>query len=134
MDISAVFFVYGCLAVPGLFMLGLHPLLPGGTHSSKTLIGLVAIAIVSALLALVGVLTAWQAAALAAPIIQFSIFSVGRKVFVRINSRPPIDVAFNFEFGLGADRLYAFVVYLGSIATVCALLIPWMPHIATANA
>ena len=120
-------FVYGSLALPGLFMLGAYSFLPGGKHSLKTLAALLAIAGASWSLWFAGALTTWGAAIIAAPLLQFAVISAAYRIFVWRCGRPPRDVSLNWEPGLVADRAYAIIMTLAPIFAVVAAFAPWMP-------
>lgn len=46
------------------------------------------------------------------PLYQIAVVGGGYHIFLRLNSRPPVNVALNFQAGLFWDRLYAIVIFL----------------------
>jgi len=62
------------------------------------------------------------AIAFCAPLLQLGLVHAAFRTFVRLCGRDPIDAAFNWRSGLGADRAYALLVTLGGILPFIATL------------
>ena len=60
---------------------------------------------------------------LCAPFIQIGIVQVAFRTFVRIKHREPVDCTLNSASGIVADRVYTFIVVLGSIFLYIAVLL-----------